>query len=252
MKKPKTNIFDFFSRLQIPLAIDTGCYKDKIKGAIMKDYKEFDWSNINSFDLVENCENITEACTPPVVNRLYNFKETLFFNSNIDEEVKNINTCNGSSVEELNKFIRVFIISEIKGFDKIKEDLKLLQAELGIDRKILDDLIKCHDCILGKIRCMICKCREVKIVMDNSNEYSCSVKHDVAFDNNNLNQDNRIESTNSFVPSENSTDCNFDKALDDLFTNSSDINLDPKLISQIYLDSYNDLLIYVDFARERV
>jgi hypothetical protein len=157
MKKPKTNIFDFFSRLQIPLAIDTGCYKDKIKGAIMKDYKEFDWSNINSFDLVENCENITEACTPPVVNRLYNFKETLFFNSNIDEEVKNINTCNGSSVEELNKFIRVFIISEIKGFDKIKEDLKLLQAELGIDRKILDDLIKCHDCILGKIHCMICK-----------------------------------------------------------------------------------------------
>lgn len=258
MKRPKTNIFDFFSKMKIPLTLDAGSYRDKIEGAIMKDFKEFEWSNVTSLELIENCEDITEVCIPSIVSRLYNFNEKSLFNLDIDKELSLIKPCkNVSSIEEISNTIKSFISVEIKGFEKIKQYCPLFREELGIEARILDGLIGCHGSILKKIHKMMCKFEGRQSIgfsnecnnRDLPNSYEKNAI--VTLEDMRLVQNMHSEDHNrSSIIQEKYEVSSLENPFDEILRDSLDIILSPKMISQIFLESVDDLLIYTDFVRE--
>lgn len=274
VKPIKTSIFDLFSKISNPLALDAGSYKDKIKGLIMKNIKEFKWNDIGEFYEVENCENIVDVCIPPIIIRLCGFPENLertvenktlkpINESNITKNDDIISVLINKSCEDFSQkhhevtpykkllsrdeigYLLNFIDGEFKLFPKIKEEIKKLEGTGKINKSIYDSIIMCHERIANRL-CGLC-------IEINENQLSGSV----SFESNIKNADECTDHTNLTQESlykvySEPVWINSINEVKNMKFKGHTININTSVISRIYIEEFDQFLIYINFEKEFV
>ena len=262
IQPPKTSIFDFFSRFSMPLALEAGSFQDKIKGAMMKDFKEYKWWDTSVFKQIENCEEITSTCIPPVVSRFLNFKEKTFFNSKIENEIGKIKPCKKSvTQEELNDFLIRFIISEFKFHEEKEKHIKILENEMNLSKDVLKRVSECHDSIYQKLLNLIQQ-TIIKYITDTTFISEISNKNpqvensiEIVLENTSVDI-NSNQSSDLFLPKQynhcSSSSLDSKACIKILMENLSTVDLNSGKISEIYIESLEKLSVYFELEKEFV
>lgn len=138
----KNGILGFIKNLITPLTLESGNHIEKLKGLIIKDYRDFSDDNVKNFMEIDCSENILEVFHVPVLVFFEHFEESLFLNQDSlsvsNKEISSMKIIKKNfSNEEREYVLRSFVTSEVKFYLEIKDFFKDIHEHTGKFNSVL-------------------------------------------------------------------------------------------------------------------